>query len=137
MTQIPNDPTANNGRIICVERDPVNSFIKLASNMNADGSCIAGTIACGGEDNANSFYLKICVPGTTCPVQRILINDAYVNSTNVYIDKGTITSGLTNKLWLTRTGNNAPLSELVASIDNVCTFDADKNHYGGNTGSTV
>lgn len=43
MTQIPNDAAANNGKIICVERGETNTtYIKLAENLNNDGTCKSG-----------------------------------------------------------------------------------------------
>lgn len=44
MNQIPNDAAANNGQIICVERDTENTFIKLATNLKTDGTCAAGKL---------------------------------------------------------------------------------------------
>jgi hypothetical protein len=43
MTQIPNDVTANNGKIVCVERgSEETTYVKLAENLNVDGTCKTG-----------------------------------------------------------------------------------------------
>jgi hypothetical protein len=43
MTQLPNTGgTANDGRIICVQRDTENTFVTLAENLGTDGTCKPG-----------------------------------------------------------------------------------------------
>lgn len=134
MTQFPNDATAGNGKILCVERGAeTTTYVALAENLNTDGTCKTGFIACGGEDGADEHSYKMCVPGTDCPITRMVVANTYTNSTAgvTYNTVSTLTTGTNDQLFFTKNGNNSPLSEILASAGHVCKFNNDVSYWGG------
>lgn len=118
-----NDPDA--ASIICVKRSTGTSFIKTATNMKADGTCMKGNL-CGGEGQKDGLY-SMCLEGDTCPITNIVIEPAaYTNAT--YTKVGDLQTG---GVYITREGGNLPLAELLASINSVCANNNDLPYFGG------
>lgn len=61
---------------------------------------------------------------------RMVVDNSYSNGTVTYTNLNTITTGSNDQLYFTRKGNNAPLSELLASVDKVCEFNNDVSYWG-------
>ena len=101
-----------------------------SKNINTDGSCKPGFIPCGGDDGSDSYSFRQCVSGALCPVQRIVVRDTYSNTTSLYENAGSLTSGANNNLYYTRLGNNGPLSQLLASSGSVCRNSNDFSYWG-------
>lgn len=72
----------------------------------------------------------MCVPGTECPVLRMVVSNSYTNGTATYTNLNTLTSATNDQLYFTRSGNNSPLSEILASVDHVCKFNNDVSYWG-------
>jgi hypothetical protein len=77
---------------------------------------------------------------------RLEVSGSYTNGTDTYTSLNTLTTGTNDQLYFTRTGNNAPLAQVVSSVSHVCKFDSTVSYWGakaeseflknGNAGST-
>jgi len=108
-----------NSMSLCIERKVGMNFITTATNMGTDGQCKAGFIACGSSPAADPDRENaMCVPASLggCPVMDITAGGVPGPDSTSISNGGSLNFVISKEATTVK----QPISELIASINNVC-----------------